>query len=113
MTQKSQRGTGVEDLTEQPAELVPPDDGFGTPGDGTFNTPPIVEAADSGPFLHNNSVATIEGGVMVVTTEAEHPESRGCAYLTAHCQSFILLTNTQVLGIARFLRIASGWEFRI
>jgi mono/diheme cytochrome c family protein len=36
--------TGIEDLPDQPAdltgELVPPDDGFGTPGDGTFNTPP-------------------------------------------------------------------------
>src|SRR5438093_9020214 len=37
--------TGVETLPHQPAdltgELVPPDDGFGKPGDGTFNTPPL------------------------------------------------------------------------
>src|SRR5512134_2301664 len=42
--------TGVEDLPDQPAdltgELVPPDDGFGIPGDSTFNVPPLVEAAD-------------------------------------------------------------------
>jgi hypothetical protein len=48
--------TGVEALPDQPQELtnerVPPDDGFGTPGNGTFNTPLRVEAADSGPFFH-------------------------------------------------------------
>lgn len=59
--------TGVEDLPDQPARLtgqpIPPDDGFGTPGDGSFNTPPLVEAADTGPFFHNNSVETIEGAV--------------------------------------------------
>ena len=59
--------TGVEDLEDQPidqiGERVPPDDGFGVPGDGTFNTPPLVEAADTGPFFHNNSIDTIEGAV--------------------------------------------------
>ena len=44
-------------------EILLPDDGFGIPGDGTFNTPPLVEAADTGPFFHNNSVSTIEGAV--------------------------------------------------
>jgi len=38
--------TGVEDLPDQPARLtgerIPRDDGFGTPGNGTFNTPPLV-----------------------------------------------------------------------
>ena len=33
------------------------------PGDGTFNTPPLVEAADTAPFFHNNSVATLEAAV--------------------------------------------------
>ncbi len=45
--------TGVEDLPDQPAHLTsefdPPDDGFGFPGDGTFNVPPLVEAADKTP----------------------------------------------------------------
>ncbi|RMF59058.1 MAG: hypothetical protein D6743_16815, partial [Calditrichaeota bacterium] len=59
--------TGVENLPDQPpdltGELVPPDDGFGTPGNGEFNTPSLVEAADSGPFFHNNAVQTIEAAV--------------------------------------------------
>ena len=57
--------TGVEDLPDQPARLtgekVPRDDGFGVPGDGTFNTPPLVEAADTGPFFHNNAIETSKG----------------------------------------------------
>src|SRR5207244_2764309 len=59
--------TGVEDLPDQPARLtgkrVPPDDGFRSPGDGTFNIPPLVEAADTGPFFHNNASEPIEGAV--------------------------------------------------
>lgn len=59
--------TGVENLPDQPARLtaqkVPRDDGLGTPGDGTFNTPPLVEAADAWPFFHDNSVATLEAAV--------------------------------------------------
>ena len=58
--------TGVENL-DHPANRtgleVPPDDGFGAPGNGEFNTPPLVEAADTGPFFHNNAVATIEEAV--------------------------------------------------
>jgi cytochrome c peroxidase len=32
-------------------------------GNGTFNTPPLVKAADTGPFFHNNAVETIEKAV--------------------------------------------------
>ena len=54
--------TGVEDLPDQPADLIvaavnnpnlaknPPDDGFGNPGNDTFNTPTLIEAADTGPL---------------------------------------------------------------
>lgn len=63
--------TRVERLPLQPARLIDPtiplDGGLGTEsnplgglGDGTFNAPPLVEAADTGPFFHNNSINTIE-----------------------------------------------------
>jgi hypothetical protein len=66
--------TGVEDLALQPGKLIDPtiprDGGFGSApnpqggfGDGTFNIAPVVEAADTGPFFHNNAVGTIEGAV--------------------------------------------------
>lgn len=32
-------------------------------GDGSFNTPPLVEAADTAPFFHNNAITTVEGAV--------------------------------------------------
>jgi hypothetical protein len=51
--------TGVANLTPD----LPVDDGFLSPGDGTFNPPPLVEAADTPPFFHNNAVNTIEDAV--------------------------------------------------
>jgi cytochrome c peroxidase len=59
--------TGVESLTL--ALHGPADGGFGTtPGDsgfgtGRFNVPPLFEAADTGPFFHDNAVNTIEDAV--------------------------------------------------
>lgn len=59
--------TGVENLPDQPGDLIgelnPPDDGAGDPGNGAFNTPSLVEAADTSPFFHNNSVVTLEAAV--------------------------------------------------
>jgi hypothetical protein len=70
--------TGVEDQPSRPqtpvtpAQLIPRDGGFGQTlngdgkggrGNGTFNIPVLVEAADTPPFFHDNSVGTIEGAV--------------------------------------------------
>ncbi|MDH3497189.1 MAG: hypothetical protein OER21_10520 [Gemmatimonadota bacterium] len=105
--------TGVEDLPDQPAdltgELMPPDDGFGTPGDGTFNTPPLVEAADTEPFFHNNSVMTIEGAVGFYDGNAfnESPAGRLIAAATG---SGIELDATQIEAIAAFLRVINALE---
>jgi hypothetical protein len=108
--------TGVEDLPDQPARLadktVPTDDGFGRhPGDGTFNVPPLVEAADTGPFFHNNAIETIEGAVGFYdgdsfnespageTLKAIDPERKG-----------IELDGTQIVAIAAFLRVINTLE---
>jgi cytochrome c peroxidase len=69
----------------QKTEPHPHDGGFGTSrgvdfdcdedgkrdcfGDGTFNVPPLIEAADTAPFFHNHSVATIEAAVEFYTTD--------------------------------------------
>jgi hypothetical protein len=37
-------------------------------GNGQFNTPPLVEAADTAPFFHNNTAETIEDAVRFYTT---------------------------------------------
>ncbi|MEE8304006.1 MAG: hypothetical protein V3S24_16410 [Candidatus Tectomicrobia bacterium] len=105
--------TGVEELPDQPAdltdELVPPDDGFGVPGDGTFNTPSLVEAADTGPFFHNNSVETIEGSVAFYNGDAFQNSPAGQA-IAAATGSGINLDATQVVAVAAFLRVINALE---
>jgi len=107
--------TGVEDLPDHPALLAgepkPRDDGFGIPGDGTFNTPPLVEAADTGPFFHNNAVETIEGAVAFYDGEAfnNSPAGRFLASIDSSGAS-IELDATQIVAIAAFLRVINTLE---
>jgi hypothetical protein len=105
--------TGVEDLPDQPADLLgeknPPDDGFDFPGDGTFNTPGLVESADTGPFFHNNSVETIEGAVAFYTGAAFTNSPAG-QLLVGATGSAISLDGTQIVAIAAFLRVINALE---
>ncbi len=111
--------TGVEELPDPPAHLlgdrlgilVPPDDGFGIPGDDTFNTPPLVEAADTGPFFHNNSVETIEGAVAFYDGEAFNNSPAGQFLASTDPQgTSIELDATQIVAIAAFLRVINVLE---
>lgn len=105
--------TGVEDLIDQPAnltgELVPPDDGFGNPGTGEFNTPTLVEAADTGPFFHDNSVETIEAAVAFYNGDAFTNSPAGQLVVGA-TGSAINLEATQVVAVAAFLRVINALE---
>ena len=107
--------TGVEDLPDQPAdlsgELVPRDDGLGIPGDSTFNVPPLVEAADSGPFFHNNAIETIEAAVGFYDGEAfnNSPSGRFLAGLDPNGAG-IELDGTQIAAVAAFLRVLNALE---
>lgn len=105
--------TGVEELPDQPAdltgELVPPDDGLGIPGDSTFNTPPLVEAAETGPFFHNNSIETIEGAVAFYDGEAFNNSPAG-QLLRQATGSGIEIDGTQIVAIAAFLRVINALE---
>lgn len=107
--------TGVENLPDRPADLtgepVPPDDGFGVPGDGTFNTPPLVEAADSGPFFHNNAIETIEGAVAFYNGQAFNNSPAGQALARGDPNGIgIRLDATQVVAVAAFLRVLNALE---
>jgi hypothetical protein len=105
--------TGVENLPDQPADLtgekVPPDDGLGTPGNGEFNTPTLVEAADTPPFFHNNSVATVEGAVAFYNGGAFNQSPAG-QLLAGATGSGINLDVTQVEAVAAFLRVLNALE---
>ncbi len=105
--------TGVEDLPDNPAKLtgqkVPPDDGLGNPGDRTFNTPSLVEAADTAPFFHNNSVATLEAAVAFYNGDAFNNSPAG-RLLTGATGSGIKLDATQVQAVASFLRVINALD---
>jgi hypothetical protein len=111
--------TNVEGLPSQPADLVQPlqlnpqDGGFGQSGvsptggigNGSFNTPVLVEAADTGPFFHNNSIETIEGAVDFYNSEAFN-QSPGFGSLIGG----IRLEATEVVAVAAMLRVINVLE---
>lgn len=81
-------------------------DGNGTPdsfGNGTFSTPPLIEAADTGPFFHTNAFLTIEDAVAFYTTPAFNQSPAGRPPATP-----IALTTTEIADIGRFLRVLNG-----
>ena len=118
--ENSNFNTNVEQLPDQPADLIqppqpnPPDGGFGTGppppqvfgiGNGTFNTPVLVEAADTGPFFHNNAIQTIEAAVDFYNSRAfNNPPGFGAAI------GGIRLEATQVVAVAAFLRVLNTAE---
>lgn len=73
-------------------------------GNGTFNTPPLIEAADTAPFFHTNAfVDTIEAGISFYNTGAFTNSPAGLQ-LTARFRGPLILTNDDILTIGRFLR---------
>jgi hypothetical protein len=117
--QNANFNTNVESLPSQPADLVtppqpnPPDGGFGGApggptggfGNGSFNTPVVVEAADTGPFFHNNAISTIEGAVDFYNSEAFNI-APGFGSLIGG----IRLEATEVEAVAAFLRVINALE---
>jgi hypothetical protein len=106
--------TGMVNLPDLPGAIIgdpvpPPDDGFRIPGDGTFNTPPLVEAADTGPFFHNNAVATIEAAVAAYNSAAFNNSPAG-QIIRQTTGSGITLDGSQVQAIASFLRVINALE---
>ena len=111
--------TNVEGLPSQPADLVSPpqlnpqDGGFGRTGisptggfgNGSFNTPVLVEAADTGPFFHNNAIETIEGAVDFYNSTAFNT-APGFGSLIGG----IKLEATEVVAVAAMLRAINVLE---
>jgi hypothetical protein len=107
--------TGVEVLPDQPQDMVgeriPFDDGFGVPGDSTFNAPSIVEAADTGPFFHNNVIETIEGAVAFYNGDSFNNSPSGQALASLDPDGVgIRLDATQTVQVAAFLRVINALE---
>lgn len=107
--------TGVENLPEPPPALIgekrPRDDGFGTPGNGLFNTPPLVEAADTPPFFHNNAVQTLEGAVAFYASDVFNASPAGQALAGLDPKGVgIRLDTAQIEALAAFLRVLNALE---
>jgi cytochrome c peroxidase len=117
--------TGVENMPDQPAVLIDPDGviadgGFGKEphatlagafGNGTFNTPPLVEAADTAPYFHNNSVSTIEDAVAFYNSKEFNESPAGLLLASTDSAGIaVKLAPTQVEAIAAFLRVINSLE---
>jgi cytochrome c peroxidase len=117
---------GVQNIDEQLATLVdaahnPPDQGLGIAphpsggfGNGTFNVPPLIEAADTGPFFHNNAILTLEG-VLAFYLGGEFVNSPAVNQFLNNVDNppgFGVLTagDSQLAAVAAFLRVMNAIE---
>lgn len=108
--------TGVESARNKALAAFPRDGGFGTApqadgsfGDGTFNSTPLVEAADTGPFFHTDT--TVSGASAHNATTAKTIEQAIAFYDTPAFNNSpsgqaapIDLTATDINNLGRFLR---------
>ncbi|MFO1037756.1 MAG: hypothetical protein U1E45_12985 [Geminicoccaceae bacterium] len=108
---------GVQRRRDTPARLldptVPPDGGFGPCvgrptregcGDGRFNVPSLIEAADTPPYFHDNSAATIEQAIRFYTTATFANSVDGQAL------PVIRLTGPDINAIGALLRTLNAIE---
>jgi cytochrome c peroxidase len=73
-------------------------------GNGTINTPPLIEAADTAPFFHNNSVATLEDAIRFYTTPTFAKSPSGAL------GGAFALDDSAIADIAAFLRALNARE---
>jgi hypothetical protein len=73
-------------------------------GDGAFNTPSLIEAADTGPFFHNNIVDTIEDAVAFYNSDAFANSPSGAF------GGRFELSSTEIQQIAALLRVLNALD---
>jgi cytochrome c peroxidase len=75
-------------------------------GNGAFNTPPIIEAADTPPFFHNNDLLStdIEAAVFFYVDPFPFPTSPAARDLVTRFGTPIQFSTADGFAIARFLR---------
>lgn len=121
--------TGIEDFPNIPAKVfdptIPRDGGFGrvnrSPrncttapstncgfGDSRFNAAPLIEAADTPPFFHNNAINTIEEAVAFFNGpefnhNPDNPDPRNAG-------KQINLSPSQITKVATLLRVLNALE---
>jgi hypothetical protein len=112
--------TGVEGARNAALAQFPHDGGFGTAvqldgsfGDRTFNTPPLIESADTGPFFH--TATTISGASAHNTPVATTIEEAVAFYNSpAFLGGPFVMTPQEIDNIGRFLRgLNAGFNIAI
>jgi hypothetical protein len=107
--------TGTRLLTQDihGAAAAPPDGGFGTTahsdggfGDGTMNTPSLIEAADTAPFFHNNSAETLEDAIEFYTGGTFAQSAAGAEKLGG----VFLFSEDDILAVGAMLRTLNAME---
>ena len=94
---------GFGNFADIPAGLVPIEE---------FNSPPLVEAADTAPFFHNNTVADLESAVAFYGTSAfkDAPFSIGGPNGIIFVKISDKPSDPEVQAIAAFLRVLNSLE---
>jgi cytochrome c peroxidase len=76
-----------------------------------FNTPPLIEAADTPPFFHNNAVNTIEAAAAFYNDDAFNNSVGGQLLKALDTNGVgVKLDTTQISAIAAFLRVLNALE---
>ncbi len=116
------RDGGFARVPHDGSRCEPPRGGFGTvtpeggalpPGlcEEDFNTPPLVEAADTPPFFHNNAVDSLEVAVEFYDDDAFNDSAGGRLLAALDSGGIgIALDTTEVAAIGRFLRALNALE---
>jgi len=76
-------------------------------GNGSFSTPPVIEAADTGPSFHTNAFGAqgfIEGVVAFYAVDTFFLSSPAAAELNARFGAPVNIQGQDITNIARFLR---------
>lgn len=117
--------TGVESARNAALAKFPIDGGFGREpnpdgsfsfGDGTFNTPPLIEAADTGPFFHTDTTVSRASAHNTKTATSieeavafyDSPAFNNSPAVAAAAGGAINLDEEQIDDIGRFLRAVNA-----
>ncbi|HEX4960051.1 MAG TPA: hypothetical protein VF173_04380 [Thermoanaerobaculia bacterium] len=114
---------GSENIKDHPADVIlpgarPRDGGQGRGanplggfGNDRFNTPVVIESADTGPYFHDNSAATLEEAIEFYNTAAFQNSQVGLSFRAADTGGIgIHLESTQVGAVAALLRVLNALE---
>jgi hypothetical protein len=99
---------------------IPTDGGFGKAtcpttvgtnncfGNGSFNAPSLIEAADTGPFFHTNASNTIEQAITFYTSATFQASPVGQFLASQVPSNKIILSATEIANLGRLLRVLNA-----